>query len=86
MYGVEAAIILLACAVVVIGLWSAPFWTRLLARVAGRLWNRFEHASNVIEKHLGIQSNESGPTGASSTRLLRDRNPEQTDIYPEEER
>ena len=86
MYGVEAAIILLACAIAVLGLWSAPFWTRLLARVAGRLWHQFEHASEVIEKHLGIESHESSSTGTSSTRLLRDRNPEQTDSFPEEER
>ena len=86
MYGVEAAIILLACAIAVLGLWSAPFWTRLLARLAGRLWRQFERASDLVEKHLGIEPHESSGTGTNSTRLLRDRNPEQTDSFPEEER
>ncbi len=55
MYGIEAAVILLACAVAALGMWTAPVWMRALAVFAAGLWRQLERAGVAIEKMLGIR-------------------------------
>lgn len=55
MWGVEAAVLGLALLVVVIGLWTAPVWMRVLSHFGSRLWDRLGRADpdvEIIEKEF----------------------------------
>jgi hypothetical protein len=79
MYGIEVSVILFACIVTVVGLLTAPFWTRALGRIASRLWRQTERSGAAIDKLLGIHSD-------SSVKDLLDSSSTATDTIPEEEK
>lgn len=55
MWGVEAAVFGLALLVIVVGLWTAPVWMRVLSGFGSRLWTRLgktEPDVEIIEKEI----------------------------------
>ncbi len=52
MYGVEAAVILLACLFSLAVLWTAPLWMRVLAGLISSLSRQIDRTDTTTEKDL----------------------------------
>jgi hypothetical protein len=52
MYGVEAAVILLACLFSLGVLWTAPLWMRVLAGLISSFSRQIDRADKTTEKDL----------------------------------
>ncbi len=54
MYGVEAAVFALACGFVIVALWSAPLWMRLVTNFIAWLSGRLDRVDRNTEQDLTV--------------------------------
>ncbi len=53
-YGIEAAVIVLACTVSLVLLWSAPWWMRLLNSLVSRFAGQLDRVDEVTDEDLHV--------------------------------
>ncbi len=54
MYGIEAAVIVAACIVSLVLLWSAPWWMRLLNGLVARLSGQLDRVDEMADEDLHV--------------------------------
>lgn len=54
MYGIEAAVVGLACVFALVALWSAPWWMRVLSGLWGRFFGKLDQVDEVTDPKVKV--------------------------------